>query len=268
MENQRDYSAPRVSIVVPMLNEAPVVGHLLRRLEEVFSAAAGGWELVAVDDGSSDGTWGMLKIAAGTRPWLRGISLERSFGQHPAVIAGLDAARGEIIVTMDADLQVCPEDMAKTAGQVEKGADIAFAVRDHGGEGILRGTIGSWLAGFMARHSAGRPENALSTFFAVRRSVVERALPVTQRSRPVVPFEMMMAEPQKVVWMTARNERRTMGDSKYGARSLVRLTGDIFFGYCTIWRSVPIVAWIFRMMAGKRLAPPAGGCLYEIRETF
>ncbi|MCD6405059.1 MAG: glycosyltransferase family 2 protein [Planctomycetes bacterium] len=219
-----------LSVVVPMLDEAPVIEELLSRLESVFSDFTGGWEMVAVDDGSTDGTWRLLQEASARRPWLRGVRLARRFGQHQAILAGMDAARGRIVVLMDADLQVQPEDMKPLVERVARDADVAFAVRDHRNEGFLREEIGLKLNAFLAKHSVGAPLKALSTFFAARREVVKAALSF-KTSRPIAPFHIMLSGPRKVVWMKARNRVRTKGRSKYGLLRLIAVTLDIFFGY-------------------------------------
>ena len=102
---------PRISLVVAMKDETPLLDELLSRVEAALGGIPGGFEMIAVDDGSRDETWARLREAARSRPWLRGVRLARNFGQHPATIAGLEAAAGDIFVTMDADLQICPEDI-------------------------------------------------------------------------------------------------------------------------------------------------------------
>lgn len=237
-----------LSIVVPMLDEAAVVEELLSRLESVFSDFAGGWEMVAVDDGSTDGTWRLLREASIRKPWLRGVRLARRFGQHQALLAGMDAARGRIVALMDADLQVQPEDMRLLVERVARDADVAFAVRDHWDEGFLRGEIGLKLSAFLARHSAGEPPKALSTFLAARREIVKAALSF-KVPMPVAPFHIMLSGPRKVAWMKVRNHVRTKGRSKYSLLQLVDITLDIFFGYTSLPE---------RMLLAAAVAAPAG----------
>src|SRR5690242_14529797 len=101
-------STPLLSIVAPVYNEAGVVDELVRRLHAAL-ADVGPYELVFVDDASTDGSWERLLALAATDPRLRLVRLSRNFGHQVALTAGLDAARGEAIVTMDGDLQDPPE---------------------------------------------------------------------------------------------------------------------------------------------------------------
>lgn len=245
---QGEHPKPLLSLVVPMLDEAPVVEELLSRVEPVFSGLEGGWEMIVVDDGSTDGTWELLREMHPSRPWLRGIRLGRSFGQHPATFAGLEAADGEIIAVMDADLQVYPEDMTAPVVAVQEGADLAFAMRDHVGEGFLRETVGVALNRFLARHSAGAPGKALSTFFAARAEIVRAALAL-KVAPPVTPFHLMLGGPRNVAWVRARNAVREKGRSKYGLRRLFNLTLDTFFGYTNLAR---------KALLGAGVAAPLG----------
>src|SRR5262245_10038420 len=100
---------PRLSVVVPLRDEEEVFPALVDRLRAVLDALGGEWEVVLVDDGSTDGTYG-LAVELHTRdPRFKVLRLSRGFGHQVAITAGLDAARGEAVVTMDGDLQHPPE---------------------------------------------------------------------------------------------------------------------------------------------------------------
>lgn len=280
---------PRTSVVLAMRDESRVVEELLKRIEGALAPMGASFEVVAVDDGSVDGTWQRLKEASASRPWLRGVRLTRGFGQHPATLAGLAAAAGETIVTMDADLQVAPEDIPVLVARVDAGADIAFGGRGHGGEGFLRQVAGPAVHGFLTRHALGRPPDAISTFLAARRAVVERALEFDV-ARPVAPFHLMLGGPRRVDAVPLKSMPRTRGTSKYDAIRLMRLAGDIFFGYTDlVWpaiavsgAAVPVAGLVFwlpsvalalagwgrmsllLLMAGAVVVPAALGALLSI----
>jgi glycosyltransferase involved in cell wall biosynthesis len=228
-----------------MHDEAPVLDGLLRDLGAAFAGFEGGWELIAVDDGSRDRTWHEIKARAHEFPWLRGVRLAGRHGQHPATMAGLSEARGRVIAVMDADRQVGAAAMRGVVEEVISGADLAFAVRDHSRDGLLRRTLGAAVHSFLARRSAGAPPRALSTFLACRREVVEQVL-YRIVGRPVTPFHLMLARPRRVVWLETENAPRAGGRSKYNLRRLARLSGDVFFGYTDlpekVSASVPAMA--------------------------
>jgi len=240
----------RLSLVVPMRDEAAGLDALLERVEKAL-AQFPRWEMIAVDDGSADDTWARLAAAAHARPWLRGVRLARSFGQHPATLAGLKNARGEIIATMDADLQVRPEDVPLLVSKIDEGAGVAFALRGHSGEGFVRRTLGAAAKRFLCRFAAGSPPAAVSTFWAARRGVVEAAL-LAEISRPVAPFHVMLGCPRKVAAVTVAESPRSRGASKYGGLALLRLAADVFFGYTILPEPALLVT---------ALAAPAGTIL-------
>jgi len=108
-----DSTKPGISVVVPAYNSELSLRELARRLEPVLEAAAPRYELILVDDNSRDGTWQVIKDLVRTIPWIRGIHLMRNSGQHNALLCGVRAARHELIVTMDDDLQHPPEEIPK-----------------------------------------------------------------------------------------------------------------------------------------------------------
>src|SRR5262249_6928599 len=123
-------AAPRVSIIVPVYNEEPNLVPLYRRLAPVADAIAGGAEMVFVDDGSADGSLALLRELAARDRRLRVLSFNRNYGQHAAVFAGLEVARGAAVVTLDADLQNPPEDIPKLLAKIDEGFDVVGGWRE------------------------------------------------------------------------------------------------------------------------------------------
>jgi undecaprenyl-phosphate 4-deoxy-4-formamido-L-arabinose transferase len=121
--------SPDLSIVVTVLNEEGTLDDLYRRTVETLEATPGTFELIFVDDGSHDGTFAVLGRLHAADPRVRVVRFKRNFGQHPAMHAGLARARGDIVVTMDGDLQNAPEDIPKLVEAVEGGSDVASGRR-------------------------------------------------------------------------------------------------------------------------------------------
>src|SRR5262249_38109348 len=117
-----------LSVVAPVLNEQDSVRELHRRLTEALQPL-GSYEIVIVDDGSSDGTWELLRALAGADSRLRLLRLSRNFGHQVAMTAGLDAARGDAVVLMDGDLQDPPEVIPELVARWREGFDVVYAVR-------------------------------------------------------------------------------------------------------------------------------------------
>lgn len=122
-------SSIALSVVVPVFNEEDNVAALCQRIHEALRDCGRTYEVVLVDDGSKDGTWDALKAAAATYPHLRLVRFRRNFGQTAAMSAGFDAARGDIIVTLDADLQNPPEEIPVVLAKMDEGFDVVSGWR-------------------------------------------------------------------------------------------------------------------------------------------
>src|ERR1700675_2960750 len=126
---EADLPAADVSIVVTIFNEAASVEELYRRTIAALDPGPRTFELIFVDDGSTDGTFAALERLHGGDPRVRAVRFKRNFGQHPAMHAGLSRARGDVVVTMDGDLQNEPEDIPRLVAAVEAGSDVASGRR-------------------------------------------------------------------------------------------------------------------------------------------
>ena len=122
---------PRLSCVVPCLNEAGNLGALLDRLTEVLPSLTHNWELVVVDDGSTDGTADRLRRDWAEVPRLRVLQLSRNFGKEAALSAGLQVAQGDVVILMDADSQHPPELLPEMFSRWRDGVDMVYAMRSH-----------------------------------------------------------------------------------------------------------------------------------------
>ncbi len=127
-----------VSIVIPLYNEAENVAPLTSALSAVMDKIEAEVETIIVDDGSTDGSWERLKAAKSKDPRFRMIRLTRNFGQTPAMTAGFDAAQGQIIVTLDADLQNDPNDIPKILNKMKEGFDVVSGWRKNRKDNFTR----------------------------------------------------------------------------------------------------------------------------------
>ena len=117
-----------ISVVAPVYNEAETVDELHRRLTAAL-IPLGSYEIVLVDDGSTDATWDAVRGLAASDSHLRAVRLSRNFGHQVALSAGLDHARGEAVISMDGDLQDRPELIPELVERWRQGFDVVFAVR-------------------------------------------------------------------------------------------------------------------------------------------
>jgi undecaprenyl-phosphate 4-deoxy-4-formamido-L-arabinose transferase len=149
-----DGGIPAISVVVPVLDEERTIEEVVRRTVASLDALGRPYELIVVDDGSTDGTWAVLERLHGREPRLRAVRFKRNFGQHPAMHAGLVRARGDVVVTMDGDLQNSPADLPRLIAAVEAGSDVASG-RRRGREDSWGRTLPSRLINGMLRRFTG-----------------------------------------------------------------------------------------------------------------
>src|SRR6266446_10956154 len=167
---------PDVSIVVTVFNEAASVEELYRRTIAVLDSGPQTFELIFVDDGSTDGTFAALERLHAADPRLRAVRFKRNFGQHPAMHAGLSRARGDVVVTMDGDLQNEPEDIPRLVEAVEAGNDVASGRRRARKDPVGRSVPSRVINGMLRRFTGVAISDFGCAFNAYRRDAVEPML--------------------------------------------------------------------------------------------
>jgi undecaprenyl-phosphate 4-deoxy-4-formamido-L-arabinose transferase len=225
-------AVPGLSVVVPLLDEAPTLGELIRRLRAVLEARGPGFELVFVDDGSSDGTGAILREHEARDPRIRVYQFTRNFGQAAALACGLFEARGEVVITLDGDLQNPPEEIPKLLEAIDKGADVATARRRQRYEGTWR-WLGSRAIHLLARQLLGASiDDVGGQFKAYRREVVEAVRAAWGPGKPVFPLALWLGFP--VVEVLVEHDPRRVGRSHYTLRSLLRINVDLITSFSTV----------------------------------
>jgi len=223
---------PRFSVVVPLLDEAATLGELIRRLRAVMEAQEGGFELVLVDDGSTDGSEAILREQERADPRIRVFQFTRNFGQAAAIACGLFAARGDVVITLDGDLQNPPEEIPRLLEAIEKGADVVTARRRQRYEGTWR-WLGSRAIHRLARQLLGVSiEDIGGQFKAYRREVVDAVRTAWGPGKPVFPLALWLGFP--VVEVAVEHDRRRVGHSRYTLRSLLRINVDLITSFSTL----------------------------------
>lgn len=184
MPNKNPEQPATISCVVPCLNEADNLGVLIPSLVAVLSSLAPAFEIIVVDDGSTDATPDLLETLSRQHPQVVYVQLSRNFGKEAALSAGLEAARGQVVVTMDADLQHPPALIEPMLQRWRQGIDMVYAVRaTREDESILK-RLGTKFFYRLMRTSGGLtvPENA-GDFRLMDRKVVDALLLLPERNR-------------------------------------------------------------------------------------
>lgn len=161
-------TARRVSVIVPVYGGAATITELVERVLGVFSARPEKCEILLVNDGSPDNSWSVINDITARHPEVTGLRLIRNFGQHNALLAGIRQARGDIIVTMDDDLQNPPEEIPRLLDRLYEGHAVVYGVPGKGQHGMFR-DFSSWFAKLALRFGLGyRHASETSAFRAFR----------------------------------------------------------------------------------------------------
>jgi len=221
---------PELSIVVPLYNEEESLPLLVERLLAVLRPLGRPFELVLVDDGSSDATAVVLRRLAAATPELVAVLLRRNYGQTPAMAAGFDASRGGVIVTLDGDLQNDPADIPMLLEQLGQGFDMVSGWRhqrqDHAVSRLLPSRIANRL---IARVTGVRLHDYGCSLKAYRRELVEdmNLYGELHRFLPALAF----IEGARISEVKVNHEARRFGKSKYGIDRTFRVLMDLL----TVW---------------------------------
>ena len=183
MSERTAEKAPVVSVVIPVFNEEACLPELLRRCLAAGTATGLSCEIVLVDDGSSDRSRALIEEAATAHSGeVVGILLNRNYGQHAAVMAGLEHSRGEIVVTLDADLQNPPEEIPRLVAKILEGFDVVGTVRQNRQDTLFR-RLSSALVNRVVQKSTGVLMHDYGCMLrAYRRPIVRAMLQCHERS--------------------------------------------------------------------------------------
>jgi undecaprenyl-phosphate 4-deoxy-4-formamido-L-arabinose transferase len=219
-------SDPDLSVVVTLLNEEGSVEELYRRTVAVLDGRP--FELILIDDGSTDGTWAAVERIHAADDRVHAVRFKRNFGQHPAMHAGLARARGGIVVTMDGDLQNEPEDIPRLVAAVEAGADVASGRRAARHDSWGRTLPSRLINGMLRRFTGVSISDFGCAFNAYRRAAVEPMLPAIGKQK--FTKALVLSGGASVVEVDVGHSART-GASRYSPLRLTRLALHVLAGF-------------------------------------
>jgi len=218
-----------LSAVVPLLNEKDSLQELYTRLTTVLSSIDLNYELIFVDDGSTDGSTDALRSLASSDPRVKVIILSRNFGQHAALASGLSQARGDAVVWMDADLQDRPEEIPSLLSRMHEGYDVVYAVRKKRKDSLFRRWGSSFYFWLFRKCSGFSLPIGMSTFRVMSRRFVEAFRGMGEHSR----FTAGMMAWLGFSWASqpVLHDERQRGRSAYSLSRLVALSLDGIFSF-------------------------------------
>ncbi len=218
--------APHISVVIPMVNEQGSLPQLYQELTDVLGGLKRTYEIVFVDDGSTDGSIDLAMGFVKADPHVVLIQLRRRFGKAAALQVGFETARGELVLTLDADLQDNPHDIPALLARLEEGYDLVSGWKQERKDPFLK-RFQSKIFNFITSRVTGIKLKDFNCGFKAYRSSVTRGLSLYGELYRFIPA-LAHAEGYRVGEMAVHHRARTHGKSKYSYERLVRAPFDLF----------------------------------------
>ncbi len=224
---------PYISIVIPVYNEAETLPIMFVRLLKTMDAHGKPYEVIFVNDGSKDHSQKVLAELFGKRPdVIRVVQFMRNYGQHPAIIAGFGHVRGDVVVTLDCDLQNPPEDIPKLLGLIEQGHDVVGGYRSNRNDPAWRRAVSKFSNIVRARitHISMRDHGCMLR--AYRRIIVDQIVEIGDASPFITALSQeLAANPTEI---QVGHEERAAGVSNYNFYKLIRYNFDLITGFSLV----------------------------------
>src|SRR5881394_740239 len=219
-------SAPEVSVFLPVFNEEPNLRPLHEKLDRALRQLGRTAEIIYVDDGSSDGSLNVLREIAAQDPRVRVIALRRNYGQTPAMAAGIHAARGRVLIPMDADMQNDPADIARLLNKIDEGYDVVSGWRKDRQDPLITRKIPSQMANWLISKIGGVPLHDYGcSLKAYRRESLEDVQLYGEMHRFIPIYASWSGA--RVTEIPVEHHARTMGKSKYGLSRTIKVVFDL-----------------------------------------
>lgn len=228
-----------VSVVVPVYKSAESLGALVERIEPALNDLASEFEIILVIDGSPDNSGNVARELAADRPWMRTIDLMRNYGQHNALLCGIRAAKHDLVVTMDDDLQHPPEELHKLFDALTPEVDVVYGAPDRPMHGLWRG-IATMITKRVLKGSMGiEAAQNVSALRLFRRRVADA---FAHYQSPLVNIDVLLTwGTSRFAVVRTRHDARAHGQSNYSVRMLITHAVNMMTGFSVLplqWASV------------------------------
>ena len=256
-----DYRAGEaLSVIIPIYNEAQNIPILVERLFPVLDNLARPFEIIAVNDGSTDRSIDALRTAAAERVEFKVVDLARNYGQTAAMMAGFDHSSGRVVVPMDADLQNDPADIPLLLAKMAEGYDVVSGWRRDRKDAAIRRNLLSWLANWLiSRISGVHLHDYGCSLKAYRRDVIEHVRLYGEMHRFVPIYAAWYGA--RITEIPVRHHPRLHGSSKYGLERIFKVVLDIivirfldrylgnpiyiFGGFGVLWLGISLITFLY-----------------------
>jgi glycosyltransferase involved in cell wall biosynthesis len=255
-------SGPSVSIVIPIFNEVDNIQPLYQKLRAAMKPTGYAWEVVFVDDGSTDGSTAVLRKLHAEQAGVRIVELRRNFGQTAAMAAGFDHAEGEIIIAMDGDLQNDPKDIPRLIQKLDEGYDVVSGWRADRQDGFWLRRLPSRMANWLISRTTGTYLHDYGcTLKAYRREIVQE-LKLYGEMHRFIPA-LLAGNGARIAELPVIHHPRCYGRSKYGIARTVRVFLDlVLVKFSLSFLTKPLQ--IFGLIGLLAFVPGAAICAYLV----
>ena len=237
----------QISVVIPVYNEQANLPTLMQRLIAVMEGMSKRYEIILVDDGSRDDSLNMMKDYA-KQPYVKVVELTRNYGQHAAIMAGFSVSRGDIVVTMDADLQNPPEEIPNLIRVIEEGYDVVGTIRKSRKDSFFR-IWPSRIINIVARKITGVHMRDWGCMLrAYRQPVVKRMTECHEHSTFIPALATVFAK--RVTEIEVSHEERLGGKSNYPLRKLINLQFDLVSAFSDFPMRLMMYGGLFMSLLG------------------
>jgi glycosyltransferase involved in cell wall biosynthesis len=249
---ETDGDIPDISVFLPVLNEEPNLRPLYDKLNEALTRLGRSAEVIFVDDGSTDGSLAILRELAEKDSRIRVVALKRNYGQTAAMAAGIDAAKGRVLIPMDADLQNDPADIVRLLEKLDEGYDVVSGWRKNRRDKLVTRKVPSMIANRIISWIGGVPLHDYGcSLKAYRRESLEDVRLYGEMHR-FIPIYASWAG-ARVTEIPVEHHARTMGKSKYGLSRTLKVVFDLMtIKFMASYQTKPI--YVFGMFGMGAIA--------------
>ena len=235
-----------ISVVVPVYKGAETLDALVQRVGAVLPQVAERYELILVNDGSPDNSWEVIQRLARGQGWVRGVQLLRNYGQHNATLCGIRAARYEVTVTLDDDLQNPPEEIPLLLEKLSEGFDVVYGAPQQVRQNLWRSLASHVIRLMLRRVMSNQVAWQVSPFRAFRTSARDA---FAHYASPSVFVDVLLTwGAARFAAVTVRQDARAAGTSTYTFRKLLSLAMNMLTGFSTLpLRAASMVGFLFTL---------------------
>ena len=225
-DSNRAAAPPRLSVIVPVFDEQDNIGPLYRAIVQAVEPLGVSFEIVLVDDGSTDATHALATSLARTDSRVRVVKFRRNYGQTAAMAAGVAHAAGSVLITMDGDLQNDPADIERFLAEIDRGFDIVVGWRHRRQDKLVSRRIPSRIANWIIGKVTGVPIRDNGCSLKAYRASVIKAIPLYSEMHRFIPAMASIAGP-RIAEIKVRHHARRFGKSKYGLSRIYKVVLDL-----------------------------------------